>query len=50
MGERVLPLVYVRFYRRPLGSLGVDDARNKPDVDYMELGSELLHLFRLSQI
>ena len=36
MGERVLPLVYVRFYRRPLGSLRADDAQNKPDVDYME--------------
>ena len=36
MDERVLPLAYVRFYRRPLGSLGVDDVQNKPDVDYME--------------
>ena len=36
MDERVLPLAYVRFYRRPLGSHRVDDAQNKPDVDYME--------------
>ena len=50
MDERVLPLAYVRFYRKPLGSLRVDDARNKPDVDYTELDSELLHLSRLNQI
>ena len=50
MGVRVLPLAYVRFYRRPLGSLRADDVQNKPDVDYMELDSEPLHLFRLNQI
>ena len=50
MDVRVLPLAYVRFYRRPLGSLRVDDAQNKPDVDYMELDSKPLHLFRLNQI
>ena len=36
MDERVLPLAYVRFYRRPLSPLRVDDVQNKPDVDYME--------------
>ena len=50
MDELVLQLAYVRFYRRPLGSLRVDGVQNKPDVDYTELGSELLHLSRLNQI